>query len=163
MIALERPHSDYSAFPEIPMDVQPDALLLDSRLSELSRAQLWAEELADQLDLSQRTRYAIRLCLEEALANIVLHGYKREAGHPIVIRRWQTADTLFFAVEDQAPHFAQDENPAPRDAQEPASLESLTPGGNGIPLLRHFVGSLAYERLSDGNRLTMGFPIQSSR
>lgn len=145
------------------MDVQPDALVLDSRLSELSRAQLWAEELADQLDLSQRVRYAIRLCIEEVLANIILHGYRRQAGHPIVIRRWLAENMLFFAVEDEAPPFAQDENPAAGNESEPATLESLTPGGNGIPLLRHFAGSLAYERLSEGNRLTMGFPIQSLR
>jgi len=145
------------------MDVQPDALLLDSRLSELSRAQSWAEELADHLDLNQRTRYAIRLCLEEALANIVLHGYRREAGHPILIRRWLEADTIFFAIDDQAPPFSQDERPAQDRASDPPTLESLTPGGNGIPLLRHFAGSLAYERLSAGNRLTMGFPVSPSR
>lgn len=145
------------------MDAQPDVLVLDSRLSELSRAQLWAEELADELDLSQRTRYAIRLCLEETLANIVLHGYRRQAGRPIVIRRWLAEGTLYFAVEDQASPFAQSDAPAADSSTESASLESLTPGGNGIPLLRHFAGSLAYERLSDGNRLTMGFPIHSSR
>jgi serine/threonine-protein kinase RsbW len=164
MIALEtRPHSNRLGLPEMLMDAQPEVLVLDSRLSELSRAQSWAEELADRLDLSQRTRYAIRLCLEEALANIVLHGYRRESGHPILVRRWFAADTLFFAIEDQAPPFAQDDNPLLTGASKPASLESLAPGGNGIPLLRHFAGSLAYERLSEGNRLTMGFPVRPSR
>lgn len=149
-------------WPEMQTEESQDLLVLDSRLSELSRVQSWAEELADRLNLNQKTRYAIRLCLEEALANIVIHGYRSESGHPVVIRRWLAVGMLYFAIEDQAPPFAQEEDARGTDAREPASLESLTPGGNGIPLLRHFAGYLGYVRLPEGNRLTIGFLIQSS-
>jgi serine/threonine-protein kinase RsbW len=135
-------------------------LVLDSRLSELSRAQVWAETLADRLALNQKIRYAVRLCLEEALANIILHGYGSEAGHPIVIRSWLSPGSLFLAIEDKAPAFAPENVSLPADAGAPPTLESLRPGGYGIQLLRHFAGSLIYERLPDGNRLTMGFSIQ---
>jgi serine/threonine-protein kinase RsbW len=154
------PFFEGPGLPVLPTEESQDLLVLDSRLTELSRVQSWAEELADELNLNQKTRYAIRLCLEEALANIVIHGYRSESGHPVVIRRWFAEGTLFFAIEDEATPFALEADAAGADAQEPASLESLTPGGNGIPLLRHFAGSLAYERLDGGNRLTMGFPVQ---
>jgi serine/threonine-protein kinase RsbW len=144
----------------MPIEEQPDLLVLDSRLAEVSRAQSWAEALADTLGLRENTRYAIRLCLEEALANVVIHGYQNESGHAIVIRRWISSDTLFFAIEDKAPPFTPVGDPP--STSEPISIESLRPGGNGIRLLRQFAGSLVYEGLAEGNRLTIGFSIQPS-
>jgi anti-sigma regulatory factor (Ser/Thr protein kinase) len=135
--------------------------VLESGLAEVSRAQSWAEIFVARLALSENTRYAVQLCLEEALANVILHGYLSESGHPIVIRRWLSPDMLFFAIEDKAPPFAPDDIPPPPQAPEHPSLESLTPGGNGIRLLRHFAGSIVYEQLSEGNRLTIGFSIHS--
>ena len=141
------------------MDEAQDRLQLDSRLTELCRAWPWAEELAEKLHVSPETRYAIHLCLEEALANIVLHGYRNEAGRPIVIRSCVTRQWLYFEIDDEAPPFAP---PAAESSPEPRSdltLESIQPGGNGIPLLRRFAGSLDYTALPNGNRLTLGFPI----
>lgn len=146
----------------MPTGESQDMLVLDSRLSELSRAQLWAATLTDRLSLSVNIRYAIQLCLEEALANVVLHGYQNESGRPIVIRRWRSSDTLYFAIEDKASHFSPADTPLSNGTPESSNLELLTPGGNGIRLLRHFAGSLAYERLSEGNRLTIGFSVQHS-
>jgi anti-sigma regulatory factor (Ser/Thr protein kinase) len=140
----------------MPNEDLQDSLVLDSKLTELSRAQSWAESLADRVGLSADTRYAVSLCLEEAIANVVLHGYRNEPGHPIVLRSWRSSDTLSFTIEDAAPPFAP---PAPSEAYKHESLESLTPGGQGIRLLHHFAGSLAYERLPEGNRLTIGFLV----
>lgn len=138
-----------------------DRIELDSRLTELSRVQPWIDALADQYGVSDGTRYAMQLCAEEALANVVIHGYGNEPGHPIVIRSWVSADKLLFAIEDQAAPFAPVEPDPPGDAI-PASLESIEPGGNGIRLLYRFAGSVAYESFADGNRLTIGFPIPLS-
>lgn len=146
----------------MPIEEPQDLLVLDSRLAELSRAQSWAEAQADRIGLSENTRYAIRLCLEEAVANVILHGYKNESGHPIIIRRWQSSEMLFFAIEDKAPPFTPDEIPPSTCPPEHSSLESLTPGGNGIRLLRHFAGSLVYEQRPEGNRLIIGFSIHRS-
>ena len=146
----------------MPIEQLQDFLVLDSRLTEVSRAQSWAEAFADRFCVSENTRYAIRLCLEEALANVIRHGYRSESGHPVVIRCWRSPDTLFFAIDDNAPLFNPADTPTRVDGSEPVSLESIVPGGNGLPLLRHFAGSLAYERLPEGNRLTIGFPIPVS-
>jgi anti-sigma regulatory factor (Ser/Thr protein kinase) len=143
----------------MPTEDQQDLLELDSRLSELSRAQVWAEELAQRHGLSEKNLYSIRLCVEEALANIVLHGYRSEPGHPIVIRSWVLAGTLFLGIEDKAPAFAPTDAAQQISTSEPETLESLVPGGYGIRLIRHFANSLLYERLAEGNRLTMGFSL----
>ena len=140
------------------MDEPQDRLELDSRLTELSRIQPWIEAVADRHALAETSRFSIHLCLEEALANVVMHGYRSEPGNPIVIRTFVSDGTLFFAIDDKAPPFAP--IPGPRnDVRKPASLESIEPGGNGLLLLHRFAGSVDYERLSDGNRLTIGFPV----
>ncbi len=140
------------------MDTPPSLLEMDSQLSELIRVQEWIDALVNFYGLGEETRFAIQLCMEEALANVVLHGYLSEPGHPIVIRSWASDSALYFAVEDKAPPFAPSA-PDSSNGGSPANLESITPGGNGIRLLHRFVGSLVYERLSHGNRLTMGFPV----
>ena len=140
------------------MDKLQDRLDLDSRLTELSRVQPWIEALAELHGLGEDTRFAIQLCMEEALANVVMHGYGNEPGHPIVIQSWVSDGALFFAIEDKAPPFAPSEPDSQNNVAKP-DLESMTPGGNGIRLMRRFAGSLTYERISDGNRMTMSFPL----
>jgi serine/threonine-protein kinase RsbW len=148
-----------SGLVEMVMSETHNLLVLDSRLAELGRAQSWIDACVDRLGLSESTHYAVHLCLEESLANIVLHGYKSEPGHPIVLRCRTSSEWLFFIIEDTAPPFAPIETAPPRGTSEAVDLKSLTPSGNGIRLLRQFAGSLAYERLSEGNRLTIGFSI----
>jgi serine/threonine-protein kinase RsbW len=141
------------------MDSPQDRLELDSQLTELSRVQPWIEALADLYGFSEDARFAMQLCVEETLANVVLHGYRNEVGHPIVLRASLSEGILFFAIDDKAPPFAPTE-PAPTNGvTKPASLETIEPGGNGIRLIHRFAGSLSYERLPDGNRLTIGFPV----
>ncbi len=143
------------------MDHPQDRLELDSRLTELNRVQPWVDAVADRCGFAEETRFAIQLCLEEALANVILHGYRSEPGHPIVIRTSVSAGILSITVDDQAPPFSPIEtySHSPNDATNPASLESITPGGNGIRLLHQFAGSLSYKRLSNGNRLSIAFPV----
>jgi anti-sigma regulatory factor (Ser/Thr protein kinase) len=141
------------------MDNSQDRLELDSQLAELSHVQPWIEAVADRHGVAEDIRFAMQLCVEEALANVVLHGYRSEPGHPIVLRTFVSAGTLFFAIDDQGPPFAPDKPASQNRGTEPVSLESIEPGGNGIRLLYRFAGSLSYERLSNGNRLTIGFPV----
>jgi serine/threonine-protein kinase RsbW len=141
------------------MDKIQDRIELDSRLDELSRVQPWIDALADHHGVAPDTRFAMQLCLEEALANVVMHGYRNQPGHPIVIQSSICRGSLLFTIGDHAPPFVP-ADPAPADEpRTPATLESIEPGGNGIRLMRRFAGSLAYERLPSGNRLTIGFPL----
>jgi serine/threonine-protein kinase RsbW len=141
------------------MDDSQNRLELDSRLTELSRVQQWIDSLAYLHGFDEDAVFAMQLCIEEALANIVLHGYRSEPGHPIVIEASVSAGILCLVIDDQAPHFSPVENGSPSGTIVQNALESIEAGSNGIRLLKRFAGSLAYERLSDRNRLTIGFPI----
>jgi anti-sigma regulatory factor (Ser/Thr protein kinase) len=145
------------------MDDPNDRIELDSRLTELSRIERWAEAVADRHEVAESTRFSIHLCLEEALANVVMHGYRNEPGHPIVVRTFVSDGTLFFAIDDQARPFELPGCDAFDNVPKPANLESIEPGGNGLLLLHRFAGSVGYERLPHGNRVTIGFPVSETR
>jgi serine/threonine-protein kinase RsbW len=141
------------------MDSPQNRLELDSRLSELSRVQPWIASLAHEYGFEEEALFAMQLCIEEALANVVLHGYRSEAGHPIVIEASVAAGILSFTIDDNAPPFSPVGALVQSDTANHDTLESIQPGGNGIRLLYRFAGSLAYERLCDRNRLTITFPL----
>ncbi|HEX4285323.1 MAG TPA: ATP-binding protein [Terracidiphilus sp.] len=142
--------------PPRPHDVRR-TLQLTSSLDELARVAGWIGELAAEFDIEDETRFAIELCLEEVLSNIVRHGYRNQAGSAITVD-FECADrSLLFVVEDNAPPFAPLE-PADAIAE---TLEAITPGGQGLRLLYRFAGAVRYERLVDGNRLTIEFARKS--
>lgn len=133
-------------------------LHLSSRLADLARVFPWVEALAVEFALPEETVYAIHLCLEEALANIVRHGYRGEPGHPLSIEfRRAENGALQFVIEDEAPHFAPPDQDQPLPAAPPDAIGEIEPGGQGLRLMRRFAGSLRWEPLPHGNRLTIGF------
>lgn len=142
----------------LPHDVRR-RLSLTSSLAELARVSPWVGELAAEFSIPDEKRFAIELCLEEALSNIVRHGYRGEPGHNLTVEFAHTDGGVVFVVEDNAPVFEpkRPANPAPED------LSSLKPGGQGLRLLFRFADSVAYEKLAAGNRLTLGFEIKSRK
>jgi serine/threonine-protein kinase RsbW len=131
----------------------PRTLDLTSSLGELSRVAPWIGRLAAELEIPDDTRFAIELCLEELLSNVVRHGYASEAGHFIAVRCSPSADKLTFAVEDHAPPF----QPVRPADPPPETLNTLAPGSQGLRLLFRFAGAVRYERLADGNRVILEF------
>jgi anti-sigma regulatory factor (Ser/Thr protein kinase) len=142
--------------------VKPEPrLTLQSQLHELARLWPWVETLAAEYAIPADTQFAIQLCLEEALSNIVRHGYRGQPDQPITVDCATTAGNreLMFTVEDRAPSFDPLAPSAIEEAPARTSIDQLQVGGQGIRLLRKFAGSLAYQRLPGGNRLTISFPL----
>ena len=103
--------------------------------------------------LPAKVAFALRQCLEEAVANLINHT-PATAGEDIVVELDWQADTLVAAVEDSAPPFDPRAVPSPVRA---ATLESAVPGGWGIHLIRSFASDIDYETKAGRNRLTMKF------
>ncbi len=138
-----------------------ERLTLRSELPELARVLPWVEALAVQYAIPERTVFAIDLCLEEVLSNIIRHGYRSDPGQSIRIEFRSTGEGRFvFIVEDSASHFRPFDSAVPPASPVPATLEDLTPGGLGIPLLRNFADAVEWEPLEKGNRLTLRFSVQ---
>jgi serine/threonine-protein kinase RsbW len=130
-----------------------ERLVLRSELGELARVFPWVEALAGRYALSEKTYYAINLCLEEALSNVIRHGYKGDSRYEIVVEFRSSEDELIFTIEDEAPHF----RPAVSPLAQPTTLEEMTPGGLGVFLMRRFADRVEWEPLQRGNRLTLAF------
>ena len=130
-----------------------DVLVMDSRLSEMSRLPAWVEDVGERFGISARVQFAMNLCLEEAVSNVIRHGYVRRAG---VVRVSFGERERYFVVEveDDAPQLDPLHLPAlPRvDEQSPDRL-----GGQGIRLMSGFSDLLEYEPTATGNLLRIGF------
>jgi len=141
-------------------DSTKEELMLGSRLSDLAQVHVWIESLASRHMIPASTQFAMNLCLEEVLSNIVQHGYSGKPDHSIAVHFVSPGkDNFVFVVEDQAPPF----NPV--DGPEPPALNPLDEihiGGQGIRLLRRFADALEYRATPTGNRLSIGFTAAGS-
>jgi serine/threonine-protein kinase RsbW len=141
-----------------------EQITLCGRLEELVRVWPWVEGLSAEYGIPADVHFAISLCLEEALSNIVRHGYTSDCARPITVRCSMSVHAfsgreLVFVIEDKAPHFNPLDPALENSSDIVQTLDGLTPGGQGIRLLRKFAGSLRYEALPEGNRLIIGFSL----
>lgn len=138
----------------------PMQLTLRSQLDELARIFPWVETLARTFAIPSDTRYSMELCLEEALVNVIRHGYGGDAGHTVTVEFERRGEREFvFTIEDSAPHFRPFDPDVPLKEAEPVNLENIVPGGHGIRLMRAFSNWIEWEPLERGNRLRIGFAM----
>jgi anti-sigma regulatory factor (Ser/Thr protein kinase) len=148
--------------PKVDTQIVETRLTLRSRLADLTLVWPWVAALAAEYAIPADTLYAIDLCLEEAISNIVRHGYGDESNRTIDVDFLPDREnSLTFTVEDTAPPFAPAEPIEPQEL--PASLGDFKPGALGIHLMRKFAGSVTYEQLPAGNRLTLCFPVDTAK
>jgi len=132
-----------------------DRLALQSRLSEIAQVPAWTEDLASRYAIPGDVQFAMDLCLEEVLSNIIRHGYAGAQDRPVIVNFTKLREGYFvIVVDDEAPYFN------PLDAPElpmvsPAEQSRI--GGQGIRLVRQFANTLDYESTPTGNRLRIGF------
>lgn len=138
----------------------PKQLILRSRLDELAPMYPWVDAIASAYGVPEPTRYAMQLCLEEALTNVVRHGYNGDPNKTIRIEFERHGEReMVFSVEDSAPHFRPFDPDVPLEEPAPVTLETVKPGGQGIRLMRKFSKFMEWEPLDCGNRLRIGFAV----
>jgi serine/threonine-protein kinase RsbW len=114
----------------------------------------WMDEVAGTLGLAPPQEYALRLCLEEAVANVVMHGQPAAgaACDRVLVEVRHARGLLHVQVEDNCASFDPLRQPAP---DLDADLENRTIGGLGIHLMRQYAQSVAYRRENGVNRLEL--------
>jgi len=134
-----------------------DRLILRSRLSEIAQLPAWIESLASRHAIPENVEFAINLCLEEAVSNVILHGYGEGTGGAVIVSFTMPGpDSFIFIIEDEAQHFN------PLNAPAPDLREKVRVGGHGIHFIRQFADNLEYELTPTGNRLRIAFSAASS-
>src|SRR4051794_40542882 len=105
-----------------------DRLVLRSSLYELERLATWVEAGASHVGLSPEQAFALQLCLEEAVANIVMYGGAADDA-PIIVQIAEADGALIAIIEDSARAFDPTQVP-PR--AKPVSLGQARVGELGV-------------------------------
>jgi len=125
---------------------------LKNRVAEIARLGERLGEFAAGHQLPPSVLYDLNLALEEAVTNIISHGYSDHREHEILVRIRVESGEVIAELKDDARAF----NPltAP-EADVTTPLDEKTAGGLGIHLMRKLMDGIEYQRLEDGNLLIM--------
>lgn len=128
-------------------------LAIAARLDEVRDACDFVVACAEDTGLDERAVYHCQMAVDEALTNIIEHGFGYEgADSTIEICCEHDGDRFVITLVDESPAFNPLEHTAP-DPDEP--LDSREPGGWGIYFIRRLMNEVNYERANGQNRLTL--------
>ena len=133
----------------------PYSLAMTRDRRGLSHLGSWVDTVVQDLELPERTAYALRLCLEEAVVNTVMHGIPAPGAADDTVRvhvESHDTATIDVTIEDSCAAFDPLGLPPPT---RPESIMDAPIGGLGVHLMRQYTSRLAYARVGELNRLTM--------
>ena len=132
-------------------------------IDDISAAAQWVNTIAADQKFPEQLVFALQVCLEELLTNVVRHGGAKSSGDlsevpvpplNVEITISTGAQRVSMTVEDNGKPFDVVNAPAHRIDQP---LDEVQPGGLGIQLIRNFASSIAYEQAGLGNRVIVEF------
>jgi len=133
------------------MDME-SRLRIAAELKNLSVIRRFVQDGAAALDADPDALSDMLLAMNEAAANIIVHGYQGQPGM-IEIEARRTRDSLVVCLRDQATLFDPTGVPPP-DLTLP--LERRPFGGMGVYLMRQLVDEVTYRVTPQGgNELTL--------
>ena len=112
----------------------------------------WIQTRFRDAGFDEQTLKKVELASEEAIANIILHGYQDRIGQ-ITVEVKRQGDALVLTFRDQAPPFNPLEHNSGFDPDIP--LEEREIGGLGIFLMRQYMDDIEYKREGSANVLTL--------
>ncbi len=121
-------------------------------LQNLAKVRDFVEKTAVALGVAPGIIPNLQLAVDEAVTNIILHGYRGQAGQvEIVVER--KVDDLVISLRDYAPPFDPTRVATP-DLTLP--LTKRVPGGMGLHLIRQTMDQISYRATeAGGNELTL--------
>ncbi len=129
-------------------DASPTRLTLHHDRAQIDDAQHRLADSLRQAGYGETACFAVRLAVEEALANAFNHGHADAPDEPVVFSFHVNADRVEIEVEDQGPGYCPDEVPDPTVDE---NLESLS--GRGLVLMRAYMTQV--DVIPPGNRVRM--------
>ena len=122
-----------------------------ARLDDIDRVHQFVDALCDTARVDDDIRFALKLSVEEAYSNIVMHGYRRNPGPVMLVCQWCNGE-ISVSLRDRAPRFSPDQAPAP-DLE--AGLHERKIGGLGWYLIQHMMDQVRHEFVDGGNVYTL--------
>lgn len=122
-------------------------LTIPARLDKLAQVRHFVTSAAAALPCDEEIIDDIILATDEAVTNIIVHGYEEKEGD-ICVTVCQEPDACVVILADNAPAYNPNDAPHP-DINAPLSARPL--GGLGVHLIRHLMDELRYQQKSDGS------------
>lgn len=126
------------------------SLELTADLGDLARIRDYVTETLTSLGVTATVHDDIRVAVDEAVTNILVHGYGGAGA--ISLELSVTGRDLVVRLVDEAPPFALENAPAV-DLRSPGDRED--PGGLGLFLIRQNMDEVSQRTVEAGNELTL--------
>ncbi len=134
------------------MDNLSRALSLHATIFDLERFRDFVADTAEQMGASRKESYDLILAVDEAIANILEHGYRGGSG-PVEVMLERVGDEIIVHIRDIARVF-DPTRLAPPDLNLP--LEERQLGGLGVYLIQKKMDQVSYrQRPEGGNELIL--------
>ena len=127
-------------------------MILNNEISEISKLQLFVDEIGEELNLAFDVTFNLNLVLEEAISNIIMYAYPKDETQTLTIVAKTQDNNLIFVITDSGKEFDPTQIP---DADITLSAEDRQIGGLGIFLIRQIMNKVEYQRIDNKNILTL--------
>jgi serine/threonine-protein kinase RsbW len=134
-------------------DVEADEIVCEASRERLGDLLAFVDRACARAGLAPEVAFDVRLAAEEAVANVIEHGYAGGPPGPITVRFRRDRRQVVVTIEDQAAPF----DPATiRPADPNAPLEQRRIGGLGWYFVNRVMDEVRHEHgHTHGNRLTL--------
>ncbi len=122
-------------------------LRIENRLVELTRITYFLNELGDDWGFGASLVMTLNLVLEEAVTNVVMHGYDDESIHPIELHFVYSGEDIQITMVDDGRAYDPTLRPDPDIS---LSAVNRQVGGLGVFLIKKMMDKVDYQR--EGNR-----------
>ncbi len=130
-------------------------MVLHGGIEDIPALMAWLQDRAASAAWPSALSFALELCVEEAVANTIMHGRVEGAGsHEVAVSLHEDQAAIVISIEDDGRPF-DPTNVAP--PPEIRSLDEIGIGGLGVHLIRKFSSDMHYERSDGRNCLTLTF------
>jgi serine/threonine-protein kinase RsbW len=134
-------------------DVATEEIVCEARRERLGELLDFVQRACARARLAPAVACDVRLAAEEAVTNVIEHGYAGRAPGPVTVRFHRDPRQVVVTVEDLAPPF----DPTTIRPPDPsAPLERREAGGLGWHFLNQVMDEVRHEHgHTHGNRLTL--------
>lgn len=121
----------------------------------ITEASEWAQARAAECNMDADTLFAVQLCVEETVTNVVTYAFDTTSRPPVIaLSAWYENARFRVEVMDNGTPFD------PISMQSPGregTIENATIGGRGLRLIRAFTKAIEYRHDGEFNRFTLTF------
>jgi serine/threonine-protein kinase RsbW len=128
-------------------------MTIDSHLEHVFLVGLAVNHICRSIPMSEQLAYEAEVSVVEALNNVITHGYRNRAGHPVDVEVSVELGRVVFTVSDRGTPM--EHRPATLPEAGDNDREALAEGGRGLYIMRAFTDHVTYSRVGDHNVLTL--------